>query len=124
VKKGGTILLIVITVMFAAFTVGIFVGRNSDSASVSIHIPSTDSSQDGLVQQQPVNNSANTKININTATLEQLKTLPGIGEVLAQRILDYRNSNGSYSSIYDLAKIEGIGTQKLLSILDFISVED
>ena len=123
-KKGGTILLIVITVMFAAFTVGIFVGRNSDSASVSIHIPSTDSSQDGLVQQQPVNNSANTKININTATLEQLKTLPGIGEVLAQRILDYRNSNGSYSSIYDLAKIEGIGTQKLLSILDFISVED
>jgi len=52
-------------------------------------------------------------ININTATLAELVTLPGIGPSLAQKIVEYREENGLYNSADDLLKVSGIGTAKL-----------
>jgi competence protein ComEA len=49
------------------------------------------------------------KVNLNTATIKQLDTLPGIGPVIARRILDYREANGSFSAPEEVMNVKGIG---------------
>lgn len=63
------------------------------------------------------------KININTATSQQLMTLPGIGESRAKDIIDYRQKNGKFKSISDIKKISGIKDAAFDKIKDLICVE-
>ncbi|MEO0070666.1 MAG: ComEA family DNA-binding protein [candidate division WOR-3 bacterium] len=61
-------------------------------------------------------------LDINQATKEQLEALPGIGPVLAQRIITYREKSGGFKSISQLRKVSGIGPKRLSAIKDFITV--
>ena len=63
------------------------------------------------------------KININTAGLEELQTLPGIGEKRAQAIVDDRETNGPFRIPEDLTRVSGIGEGILANIIDRITVE-
>jgi competence protein ComEA len=61
-------------------------------------------------------------VNLNTATLDQLETLPGIGEVLGQRILDYRQQHGVFRSVDDLLNVSGIGDKRLAELRPLITI--
>jgi len=62
------------------------------------------------------------KININTANLSALDSLPGIGPVYAQRIIDYRNSSGGFKSIDEIQNVKGIGPATFNKIKDLITI--
>lgn len=62
------------------------------------------------------------RVNLNTASLEELISLPGIGETLAGRILAYREEHGSFQDTTQLREVEGIGDKKLEALLPYICV--
>ena len=62
-------------------------------------------------------------ININTATLDQLDTLPGIGPAIGQRIIDYREKIGGFKRIEEITQVSGIGEATFAKIKDSITVE-
>lgn len=170
-------ILLTVTLVFAAFTCGFFLGRNFSpgqiqlttlSASSSVRqdadISETDSSADAIApnnapasETEPETGTgpseqiteataaeasestdaavqtdstaattpekdANGLININTATAATLMTLPGIGEVLAQRIVDYRLAHGSFKTVAELTNVKGIGEKKLEAIIALVTV--
>ena len=63
------------------------------------------------------------KVNINTANTSALQTLPGIGPVLSERIIEYRNQNGLFGIIDDIKDVSGIGEKKFEGIKDLICVQ-
>ena len=72
---------------------------------------------------QLTHSTTNQKININRATYDQLKTLPGIGPVVSKRIIEYRTHTGLFQNVNDLTKIKGIGKKKIDAILEKIVVQ-
>ncbi len=66
--------------------------------------------------------SAPALINVNTAGVEELKTLNGIGDVLAQAIVDERERNGAFANVEDLARVSGIGEKTLAKFADKVCV--
>jgi competence protein ComEA len=62
------------------------------------------------------------KVNLNTATLQQLDGLPGVGPVLAQRILSFRDEHGAFRSVTDLRQVDGIGPARYEQLKDLVMV--
>ena len=62
-------------------------------------------------------------VNINEADIDELMSIPYIGEVIAERIIDYRNENGPFEDEEELLNISGIGEKKLNNIINYITVE-
>ena len=105
------------------FCIGFFFGQDSGRSvdvTVERHEPSLESSE---FVAEVHEGGGSGLVNINTADEEELDTLPGIGPVLAGRIIKYRDENGPFSSVEDILNVYGIGEGTYEEICDLITVQ-
>lgn len=125
-KNKVSILLAVVTALFVGFTLGLFVGRNTGSGTVTLAVPAqmqTAPTAAATAAAETVpEETVSFPVNINTADVDTLTALPGIGRVLAERIVAYRRQNGSFRAIEEITNVEGIGEKKAEAILELITV--
>lgn len=126
-KKPHLSILVVTTAIFAAFTLGLFLGRNQNKNTVSVSVspdmqttPAEKATE--VLSSLPESEPVLFPININTAEKEEFMALPGIGEVLAERILAYREEHGSFTAVEGLMNVEGIGEKRIEEMLDLITI--
>ena len=133
-------LLISITMLFFVFCLGYYLGNRERGDTVTILRTRDTATQQEELTGASIAASARTlpevektgeshwtaegRLKINQATAEELQELPGIGEVLARRILTYRQENGEFSSIDELCAVPGIGEKRLEAIRDYITLEE
>lgn len=125
-KNKVSILLAVVTALFVGFTLGLFVGRNTGSGTVTLAVSpqmqTTPTTAATAAAETVPEETVSFPVNINTADAVTLTALPGIGQVLAERILAYRQQNGPFRVIEEITKVEGIGEKKAEAILDLITI--
>ena len=118
-------LLLVLTGIFASFLMGLFVGRRTGGKILYMEQERPSISQAGSTESAPASvvdsipTGEEERININTASVEVLSQLPGIGEVLAHRIVAYREANGPFRSLDELCDVEGIGEKRVEGLRDY-----
>ena len=114
----------VLTALFAGLTLGLFLGRNPAGGSVTVSVPAQAQSAAAAADTQPEPSAQEDAlpVDINSANVTDLAQLPGIGEVLARRIVDYRTIHGRFTAVEQLTNVEGIGEGKLEAILEQITI--
>jgi comEA protein len=108
--KKAQIALVSLTAAFICILLGFFMGRSTLERKYI------------RPENQVTITQASGKLDINSATVNQLQMLPGIGPVLAQSIIQYRQNNGSFASVDELLSVPGIGEKRLNEIIDYITV--
>jgi len=86
---------------------------------IEVEVVSTENGENIILNYD----SSSLKININTASVQELCKISGVGEALAQRIVNYRLQNGKFESVEDLKNVTGIGDKKYDSIKDYVKIK-
>lgn len=122
-KKPQFSALVLVTALFSAFLLGFFLGRQSGAVQIQINsVVSGQPSTSPPETTQPDRTQAGFPININTASAEELTSLPGIGDVLAGRIVSYREQYGSFLSTEELMDVTGISEKTYERIQEYVTV--
>ena len=96
-------------------------GQALAEESTSLELPGSSGNNETSTPESPLSTDGEL-ININTATLEEFDSLPGIGPTIAQRIIDYRTENGPFSAIEELMDVSGVGPATFDEIKNLITV--
>ena len=122
-KKAHIHPLVLVTCIFAALLSGFFFGRNFGHEPVEIQPVTAPPAVTEAGDARPTGTEPTEAgpVNINTATAEELQTLPGIGPTYARRIVEYREENGPFRTVNELANVEGIGEKRLEQLWDKVT---
>lgn len=96
-------------------------GGEDEAANREAFLPSAVQSREASDSERPL--PAGAKIDVNRASWEDLMRLPGIGPILAQRIIEYRRQNGPFMTEEDLLNVSGIGSNRYDAVREFIVVD-
>ena len=93
-------------------------------ANLTETAPASETSDGGasLTETAPADDADDGRVNINTADLSELCALPGVGEALAKRIIDYREEHGAFARPEDVTRVSGIGEGKFAAMRGLITV--
>jgi competence protein ComEA len=95
----------------------------TDGEQVAVGVPAPAASEPGAADPAAATGSTPAgKVDLNAATVQQLDTLPGVGPVMAQRILDWRTHNGRFARVEQLRDIEGIGERRFAQLRELVTV--
>ncbi len=123
-QQERTVILFLLFALIIGSGIAILKRRNPGFAPELIPPPSQKSKMDEPIKgnRKSSLNQIQRKVNINTASLEELETLPGIGPSLAQRIIDCRSKNGKFNKIEEIKMVSGIGGGSFQRIKGLITV--
>ena len=109
--KKDKLVLLSVCFSFLALAIGIFIDRNTG------HNP-YDTVQSEMIETA----DSDPRLDINEMSTAQLEAIPGIGEMLAKRIVAYRDANGPFRTLEEVMNVEGIGEKKLDQIASLVKV--
>lgn len=144
-KNKALAALTALVLLFGGFTSGFFLGRNTRVAAIQttktvyetvpvlFQPPATAATEPAVPTEtlppqpteptdQPQKSQTVFPVNVNTADLTQLMELPGIGEVIGQRIIDYRSAHGPFQSLDELINVKGIGEKRLADLKPYATI--
>ena len=116
--KKVAVVMIAIVLIFCGFTCGILINRHRYVNTATLKILTEEQTD----RYSSIHINKLGQLDINRATVEELCNLNGIGDVLANRIVQYREEHGPYKTVEELINIKGIGEVKLKNIIDYIYV--
>lgn len=125
-KRLAAFVIPALALLTCGVMLGIFIMQTRTAGTISVQRAAPDEPEEAVqtVAEEPADATADDRLDLNTATAAELQELPGIGEVIAQRIIDYRDLCGRFLDPEQLMEVDGIGEAKYEKLRELVTVRN